>query len=633
MAQFENPGFLHRKDPNLFRSPGVEGAVKRKEILEEKKTSTDALARIQTYLNLLKRFIDRKDPERKERGIEVIKRLLYINFVIKPEDIPESFWNLQKKIARENGHGEIEITDTLKHQHAEVLIADQKSTLDLWIDYLTGPDASYPDYLKFWTIRSILNMGEYDKEKKSFATRSKGTTTTFPDLNQEALAYVLDVINKKYDPVYAEEARPYGPITEEQYIQDNALGPITEEQHLIENESFSKLYAFAIEKVTPASKELLRITKGEWKEYKKDSDHLPLVKSLQGHGTGWCTAGESTAQAQLSKGDFHVFYSHDENGNPTIPRVAIRMEGDSIAEVRGIAHQQNLDSFISPRVSEKLSEFKDGPLYQKKVEDMSRLTRIERKANAGQALTKDDIVFLYEVNEKIQGFGYRADPRIEEIREKRDLKEDMSIFFDCASNQVAYNEKEITKNTKAYIGPLFKGIFKQLSNVEHIYESFPHDKIRQQSLEVGGQTAAQLEDVMNQANIRIDSSALDALRSKENPVSTTKEQRVLVRFQISKLFNDNKSHTTEQIYKKAKLLGLEFCPFEVGPRLRHQYTDQAMNEYLYVAMKPFVGADGGRHVLDLYHYYDGMWLSSERAEPEIEWPFHAEFVFLLPKER
>ena len=37
----------------------------------------------------------------------------------------------------------------------------------------------------------------YDKEKKQFTSRNKETTKPFPDLNREALAYVLDALEKK----------------------------------------------------------------------------------------------------------------------------------------------------------------------------------------------------------------------------------------------------------------------------------------------------------------------------------------------------------------------------------------------------------------------------------------------------
>lgn len=91
-------------------------------------------------------------------------------------------------------------------------------------------------------------------------------------------------------------------------------------EKLIESENFGKLYAYAIEKVVPTEESELSITEGEWVKYDKNSDHMPLVASLQGYTTGWCTAGESTAEAQIKGGDFHVYYSKDKEGNNTIPK-------------------------------------------------------------------------------------------------------------------------------------------------------------------------------------------------------------------------------------------------------------------------------------------------------------------------
>src|SRR3989344_892563 len=249
----------------------------------------------------------------------------------------------------------------MKEQLTEVIITDQESSLDKWIDYLSSPDATYPDWLKYYSIRSILNLGEYDKEKKQFTKRSNTTTKPFPDLNREALAYVLDAINQKYAG---------------QEINLSTLEEQDKEQFakLLSGENFAKLYAWAIEKVTPESQDLLVNTQGQWLKYHQGSDHMPLVESLQGHGTGWCTAGESTAQTQLQGGDFYVYYSLDKEGQPTIPRVAIRMQENSIAEVRGVAPEQNLDPYINDIVKVKLAEFPDGPAYEQKSSDMKLLT-------------------------------------------------------------------------------------------------------------------------------------------------------------------------------------------------------------------------------------------------------------------
>ncbi|MCX6743790.1 MAG: hypothetical protein NT116_06195, partial [Candidatus Parcubacteria bacterium] len=294
------------------------------------------------------------------------------------------------------------------------------------------PDSeSYPIWAKYWAFRSMVGLSGYDKEKHAFGKRKKDTVAPFPDLNREALAYVVDIIVKKAnkEKIEAEEGNP-------------------ELWELIKGENFGKLYAYAIEKVTSTEKSELLITAGQWVKFDQGSDHMPLVDSLQGHGTGWCTAGESTAKVQLQTGDFYVYYTNDKNGQPKIPRIAIRMDSGSIAEVRGIAPDQNLDPYIGDVVKEKLKEFPDGKEYEKKSEDMKRLTDIEKKQQLNEDLSIEEIKFLYELEVQIQGFGYNADPRIEEIKKQRDQKKDYALIFDCHPDEVTLLREDPTEKTK-----------------------------------------------------------------------------------------------------------------------------------------------------------------------------------------
>lgn len=83
------------------------------------------------------------------------------------------------------------------------------------------------------------------------------------------------------------------------------------------------------------------------------------------------------------------------------------MKGDQIAEIRGIAPNQNLDPYIVPVLDQKLTEFGDkGKAYQEKIANMQRLTTIENKLNAKQTLSDEDIEFLYFNDRTIKGFGY-----------------------------------------------------------------------------------------------------------------------------------------------------------------------------------------------------------------------------------
>ncbi|PIR80193.1 MAG: hypothetical protein COU25_01200, partial [Candidatus Levybacteria bacterium CG10_big_fil_rev_8_21_14_0_10_35_13] len=575
--------------------------------------------RIGNYLNRFHEITDRDDPVQREHGLDAAKRLLHRKFVIRPDEIPESYFDNQRRLAREQRHGDIEITQDMQGQLTEVIIADQRSSLDKWVDYLSSPDAPYSDGLKYYTLRSVLGMGAYDKEKHAFPTRTKGTVSPFPDLNREALAYVLDAIDKKYK----------GYDIDLSHLEETDA---KEFEKLLASENFARLYVWAIEKVTPATPEQLEATNGEWRKYSQNSDPLPLVQSLQGHGTGWCTAGESTAEAQLQTGDFYVYYSLDSKGEPTIPRAAIRMGQDRIAEVRGISAEQNLDGGVVPIVEKKLKEFPDGPLYQKRANDMRLLTGIEHHAQEGQDLTSQELEFLYEIDSPIEGFGYQKDPRIQELRVQRNPVADMPIVFECEPSQIAHSAKEINEHTKAYVGELAPGIFNQLQrfNIEHVYTSFPEGRIRFDSVTIGGKDRSQLQRELRESGMNVSQDAEFMTRSRDFVTSEAPHDIGLVRLKVGDLGLPDEYSTTDKIFKRAIELGLELCPAEVGPNYRLQYRDQPMNEWVFIGMKSITDSDGRPDVFRLGHDAGGLWLVDFWAFPVYGWGPENEFVFSLP---
>lgn len=646
----ENPNLFLKRKYDLHNAPEVKKQAERTEARTGEKVPQDPSSRIQNYLDRFKEILEREEPDKRERGMEAIKIILHRENIIDAGTATEQYIKRQKRIAHEQGHGDIAVPASLEQnvqtavksvlsgQDAEsilknfpneqkqlveeivALIEEQKASLDQWVDYLASPDATYPDWLKYWAIRNILSLSSYDKDKKVFPKRTANTTNTFPDLNREALAYVLDSVAKK------SQKQDINVITLER--EDKA-----EFEKLLQTENFAKLYAWAIEKVTPASAEALAVTDGKWIKYNQGANATPLVQSLQKHGTGWCTAGESVAQSQLFRGDFYVYYSLDNQSKPTVPRAAIRMEGNTIAEVRGIAENQNLDSFIAPVVQKKMHEFPDGKAYEKKAGDMKLLTVIENKTKADKPLSKEELIFLYEINSPIEGFGYQTDPRIKEFRDQRDPKADAPVVFDCEPKQIAWNYEEVSENTKAYIGPLFPGIFTELGHLEHIYTSFPEGKIRHETIESGGKSAKQLETELEKGGFQISDYAKFMMKSKEFSTQKKSEQIDLVGLKVKDLFGDNQNHTTDEIYKKAAEVGLELCRPEVAPHLRLQYKNQPLNEWFAVAMKQIPDSAGIPSVFTLARRSGGVWLRGYWVKPGNHWNPDNELVFCLPSLR
>jgi len=435
----ENPDskFLHDRNPNLHTSQEVEGVVDYLRTNGEQIPNEPA-HKIEHYLGFLANTdyvndgILTGNQESIERQIEA--------HVIKDEDVPERYFGLQRRIAREQGHGNIRITDTMREQLVEAVQSDQHSALSKWVEYLGGGDGSYPNWFKYYTWNSVTKLGNYDKEKGEFLKRSKGTTAPYPELNREALAYVFDAVHKN--------------------LKGESVDAANDEQlhKLLQSANFGKLYSHAVLKLQPATPEQKQNIEGCWTKYGRSDDPRTarrLAGSLQGHGTGWCTAGESTAGIQLRNGDFYVYYTKDEDGKNSIPRVAIRMQSGRVAEVRGINGSQELEPVMTDIALERLKDLPGGEEYTQKAEDMQRLTALEKKLteNPGAELAQDEIAFLYELERPIQGFGYEIDPRVGELASKRGIVKDMAILLGTDPEDIQATVRAMVEVEKEYEYP------------------------------------------------------------------------------------------------------------------------------------------------------------------------------------
>ncbi len=432
---------LHAKDQQLHMSKLVQKAV-----TKHKQTTGVSLTKPNDKLNQWLDYLTKvsSKAESSPWALEQVKTILNNQFVIKSQDVPDSYYSLQVKIAKERGHGDITLTNDQKKQLADTVIADQKKSLESWTEYLVSKDTDmYPMWVKYWMFTGMSKLSKYNATNGQFGNRDKSTVAPFAELNREALGLVVDYVLKYTNKKSLEE------INDPEMVQ------------LLSGLNFGKIYGHVLFKLGVGKEGAFKTNQGQWVVYPWGSSHIPLVKSLEGRNTGWCTAGESTAYSQLGKGDFHIYYSLDENGNATIPRVAIRMEGENIAEVRGVAASQNLDPQInqSTIVTSKMKDFGTrADKFTKQDSDMKLLTQIETKHNSKIHLTKEEIIFLYEFNGKIDGFGYGKDPRIEKIKSERDLKSDVAVAFNnkYSRHEISTTNAEFSLGkSKMHFGDLY----------------------------------------------------------------------------------------------------------------------------------------------------------------------------------
>ena len=401
-------------------------------VLKASNISDKKRERLLKYFERLEELHNKVAKTKSVTGEKLLKNFYYDLYVIKPENIPDAYFQNQVRLARERGYGNIKLTEEDKRRMTEEVIDDQKKSLDKWIEYFLYDEESksYGMWEKYWVFQGLQNLGKYDKETGKFSKRDKSTVYPFPPVEREYIFTTLKLM--------------------EDFLKDKK----SEEdiKQALSTGNFKLLYEYVIKQSFLKGEHQSNNSDGKWIKYEQGSDYNILRDSLQGYYTGWCTAaGENFAKDQLAGGDFYVYYSLDENGEAKVPRIAIRMDGkDKIGEIRGIADNQNMEPEMMPILEEKLKEFPDKDKYLKKEHDMKLLTLIDKKVNNNIVLTLEELKFLYEIDDKISGFGCGNDPRIKEIKSKRNCKKDYAYLFNIKEEDIALSQEEWESNPEKF---------------------------------------------------------------------------------------------------------------------------------------------------------------------------------------
>ena len=464
-----NPGatLLNKSFGDLARSRAVMRAVLHEQLSPE--------ARIERYLSKLESVLQRKsDNPRVTTAAERFIGRLIDNAIINKNDsalvekTALALYRSEERMAEERGAGANDAQLTfaqVKDGYIKLIHekhSQQTASLSRWVDYLRGNDAHYPAWFRYLAIRSVLKMGEFNRTPPGFHHRTKDTIAPFPDLNPEALGFVYKAL---LEPSH------------NSVIQTRNMEPelVAEFRTALASKKFSSLYAVAL---VACNQNIDRSRiEGEWRKYDKGSSPSILEGDIEGKATGWCTATGS-AHSHLEVGDFYVYYTKDSNEVCSIPRVAIRMEDDQIAEIRGIAAGQHVENEFVEIAAEKGETLPGYKHFKKASADMKQMTAIYKKCfkklpNSDEVkplnpeLTKEELSFLYELDSKIESFGYYRDRRINEVLETRNKWRnkwrDYTAIFNCKRSQIVIEGEPFTENTRVCLRDLTDGDYKILN--------------------------------------------------------------------------------------------------------------------------------------------------------------------------
>ena len=355
---------------------------------------------------------------------ELLYNCFFRRYVIKKENINNRFTNEEK----------------------DKIIEAQKDSLRPWLDYLNN--SCKEDYwIKYYIFQGMLGMGTYSESKDSFMKRSNKTISPFIEFNitpvDKLIEYIKKYVNGK--------------------LKDKSI------ENMIKSNGFSKLYYMLLKEY---KNNINNTSNGIWIKYNKGSkeDAYKLWNSVVYQNTFWCTKDRNTCIRQIcgggqyKAGDFYVYYTNDENDNPIIPRIAIRFENEDIKEIRGVLDSsQNIEPSLTDIIKKKLDSFSfltnlDKDYYLKAISDNRKITKLNQKAAKGIPLNKEELDYIYEINEYIYSFSDKPDKRIHEIRSKNIIKDKDYLLkaSERIENILKYASIEI-KNDKELVNKIIKG--------------------------------------------------------------------------------------------------------------------------------------------------------------------------------
>ena len=163
-----------------------------------------------------------------------------------------------------------------------------------------------------------------------------------------------------------------------------------------------------------------------------------------------------------------------------------------------------------------------------------------------------------------------------------------------------------------------------------IEESKPQGFATWKTIKLGTQkTVEDLSQALRDDDFRIGANAAQILKDIQLAENETEIELVLLTVRD---LGFKESARRDDIYERAGDLGFDLVPGEVGPQLRLQYTNQRMDEWMALAMRPIAGSAGDPRVFYVGRNDGGRWLHGRYGYPDSMWGSYDHWVFARSKQ-
>ena len=234
-------------------------------------------------------------------------------------------------------------------------------------------------------------------------------------------------------------------------------------------ENFKELYYAGVADFNNIIKDSSEITlenvntygKGRWIKFdgrtsdrKNYAETAIRLKTLV-QDTPWCT--KTLASSQLEQGDFYVFV---DNSNK--PHIAVKMNGNEIAEVRGIKNgnaQELEEEYRDVALSflENNKEIQNGKEWLDKEEWNKRLIEYNKKIDEGTFKSEECGQLIEDLFHEDYRSHFNKNFNLEELRGKLSkIKKSLAKYYNCTEEEICIGDytpkEETTCPYKAILG-------------------------------------------------------------------------------------------------------------------------------------------------------------------------------------
>lgn len=437
--------------------PIVESSFNKARKKGEKLPSKNSERRTYAYLSRLEKLIQ-------EHGNDAEKRLwlasIKEDLLVDEENITEATWEAKKQEYRDNGYGNVDLTEKDKHEYAEEWRRLQLESLRKWVDYLGDENSPYPLWFKIYAWNGMTKMGVFNKSKGQYETRNETTVAPYPEPDAEVLGKVFETVSHFY-----------GNGDSQLYTEDGERNIDLEK--LIQSGNFAKIYNAIEREISPIIEppEKAEDVNGEWVEYKPGEEDFIAIAAK---GTGWCVASSSVGKNYLENGRygaektqsdipqselksrFFLFHLKDpvtgKLSKNAVASIRLNLDGE-VAEISGLGSGQSLNDSLVQSVEEKVKSLPGGEAFLPKFRDKNELIRLDRKMKNGEELTREELEFIYELNRPINTLDtYNSrDPRIDELRKTYNLKYALDAGIDPITLASRITNNTLIQNLETFI--------------------------------------------------------------------------------------------------------------------------------------------------------------------------------------